>query len=88
MTATAAAMELGAALGTEGAGAASGEPSHRLRCCDASACRNAGGIALRQALLAARAAAGLGEHTLAIRAVGCLRLCGRGPLVAADGPGG
>jgi bidirectional [NiFe] hydrogenase diaphorase subunit len=39
-------------------------------------------------LLAARAAAGLGEDTLAIRAVGCLRLCGRGPLVAADGPGG
>ena len=88
MTATAAAMELGAALGPEGAGAASGEPSHRLRCCDASACRNAGGLALRQALLAARAAAGRGEDALAILAVGCLRLCGRGPLVAADGPGG
>ena len=60
----------------------------RLRCCDASACRNAGGLALRQALLAARAAAGLQPTSLAISAVGCLRLCGRGPLVAADGPGG
>ena len=60
----------------------------RLRCCDASACRNAGGPALRQALLAARAAAGLQSTSLAIGAVGCLRLCGRGPLVAADGPGG
>ena len=60
----------------------------RLRCCDASACRNAGGLALRQALLAARAAAGLQPTSLAIGAVGCLRLCGRGPLVAADGPGG
>jgi len=60
----------------------------RLRCCDASACRHAGGIALREALLAARMAAGVGENALAIQAVGCLRLCGRGPLVAADGPGG
>ena len=78
-------MALGTAAMPKGAGAASAESTHRLRCCDASACRNAGGIALREALLAARAAAGLGEDTLAIRAVGCLRLCGRGPLVAADG---
>jgi bidirectional [NiFe] hydrogenase diaphorase subunit len=81
-------MALGTAAMPKGAGAASAEPTHRLRCCDASACRNAGGIALRQALLAARAAAGLGEAALVIQAVGCLRLCGRGPLVAADGPAG
>jgi len=72
----------------QGPGAVSGEPIRRLRCCDASACRNAGGIALRQALLAAQAAVGLGEAALVIQAVGCLRLCGRGPLVAADGPAG
>ncbi|MEI6616836.1 MAG: (2Fe-2S) ferredoxin domain-containing protein [Cyanobium sp. ELA507] len=66
--------------------AAAGGPTPRLRCCDASACRNAGGTALRQALLEARAAAGLSETDLAIAAVGCLRLCGRAPLVAGDGP--
>ena len=88
MTMPAGTMELGVAIRPSGAGTASGEPPRRLRCCDASACRNAGGIALRQALLAARNAAGLGEDNLAIRAVGCLRLCGRGPLVAADGPAG
>ena len=83
MTTPAAAMEPGAALRHPGVGAASGEPTRRLRCCDASACRNAGGIALRQALVAARNLVGLGEDVLSIRAVGCLRLCGRGPLVAA-----
>ena len=81
-------MTLATAALAQGPGAVAGEPIRRLRCCDASACRNAGGIALREALLAARAAAGLGEPALAIRAVGCLRLCGRGPLVAADGPAG
>jgi bidirectional [NiFe] hydrogenase diaphorase subunit len=60
----------------------------RLRCCDASACRQAGGPALRQALIAARTAAGLAERDLAIQPVGCLRLCGRGPLVAAKVAGG
>jgi bidirectional [NiFe] hydrogenase diaphorase subunit len=60
----------------------------QLRCCDGSACRHGGGVALRHALLAARRAAGLAEQELPIRSVGCLRLCGRGPLVAAAGPGG
>jgi len=59
-----------------------------LRCCDASACRQAGGPALRQALITARTAAGLAEQDLAIQPVGCLRLCGRGPLVAAEGAAG
>jgi len=60
----------------------------RLRCCDASACRLAGGEALRRALQRARAAAGIAPSALPIRPVGCLRLCGRGPLLALDGPGG
>ncbi|MEB3362609.1 MAG: NADH-ubiquinone oxidoreductase-F iron-sulfur binding region domain-containing protein [Synechococcaceae cyanobacterium] len=62
----------------------------RLRCCDASGCRRAGGPALRQALEAARAEPGRDGESAAIeiRRVGCLRLCGRGPLVAEDGPDG
>jgi bidirectional [NiFe] hydrogenase diaphorase subunit len=61
----------------------------RLRCCGASSCRFAGSEPLRHALEAARSAAGLSVEQLEIRSVGCLRLCGRGPLVASDGgPGG
>ena len=57
----------------------------QLRCCHASGCRSAGGEALLQALQeAARDTGG----ALAVKGVGCLRLCGRGPLVAWDGPGG
>ncbi|MFN7228875.1 MAG: NuoF family protein [Synechococcaceae cyanobacterium] len=52
-----------------------------LRCCDASGCRAAGGQELRAALAAVPGAPPL-------RPVGCLRLCGRGPLVADDGPAG
>jgi bidirectional [NiFe] hydrogenase diaphorase subunit len=57
-----------------------------LRCCDASGCRAAGSGALLKALTAARGAAPL--PVAAVRPVGCLRLCGRGPLVAWDGPAG
>jgi len=56
-----------------------------LRCCDASGCRAAGSGALLAALEAARCPA---SGAAAIRRVGCLRLCGRGPLVALDGPAG
>ncbi|MCT0208896.1 NuoF family protein [Synechococcus sp. CS-1332] len=59
----------------------------QLRCCDASGCRSAGGQALRAALEGARDAAGLAADALTIKPVGCLRLCGSGPLVACDGPG-
>jgi len=55
-----------------------------LRCCSASGCRQAGSEPLRAALERARAAAGLAPQALPIRPVGCLRLCGRGPLVAVD----
>ncbi len=53
----------------------------QLRCCGASGCRAAGSEVLRQALEQA-APAGVG-----VKSVGCLRLCGRGPLVAIDRPG-
>lgn len=58
----------------------------QLRCCDASGCRSGGGARLLSALR--QAAAALGEEAPPVRSVGCLRLCGRGPLVACDGPGG
>ena len=56
-----------------------------LRCCDASGCRAAGGARLQQALV--HAARPGGAARVAIKPVGCLRLCGRGPLVALDRPG-
>ncbi|MEB3165624.1 MAG: hypothetical protein VKO65_03035, partial [Cyanobacteriota bacterium] len=61
-------------------------PERQLRCCTASGCRSAGGEALLAALQAAAAAGG--DDAPAIRPVGCLRLCGRGPLLACDGPEG
>ena len=57
----------------------------RIRCCTASGCRAAGGPALLQALQQARRDQGLASAALTIKPVGCLRLCGRGPLVALDG---
>ena len=68
----------------------------QLRCCTASGCRAVGAEPLLQALRRARAVAGdgpgapadPGARGLAIKAVGCLRLCSRGPLLAWDGPGG
>jgi len=56
----------------------------QIRCCTASGCRAAGGDALLQALQQARGHQGLSPAALSIKAVGCLRLCGRGPLVALD----
>ncbi|WP_315858974.1 hypothetical protein [Cyanobium sp. WKJ7-Wakatipu] len=47
------------------------------RCCDATSCRAAGAAALRQSLVA--------QHGVErVKSVGCLRLCGQGPLAAAD----
>ena len=57
----------------------------QLRCCHASGCRSAGGEAVLQALREATRDTG---GALTVKGVGCLRLCGRGPLVAWDGPGG
>lgn len=54
-----------------------------IRCCGASGCRSAGSAALQHAL--EQAASGGGVR---IKPVGCLRLCGRGALVAVDGADG
>jgi bidirectional [NiFe] hydrogenase diaphorase subunit len=56
----------------------------RLRCCTASGCRSAGGQELQAALEAARDRLGGAAGAVQIKAVGCLRLCGKGPLVAED----
>lgn len=63
-------------------------PARQLRCCGASGCRSAGGEALLAALHSAREGAADTTAGLTIKSVGCLRLCGRGPLVACDGPEG
>ncbi len=63
-------------------------PHGQIRCCDASGCRSAGSGPLLAALEAARAEAGVSAEALEIKPVGCLRLCGQGPLVACDGPAG
>ena len=60
----------------------------RVRCCDASGCRSAGSSTLLQALEGARAHLGLTSEAVAIQPVGCLRWCGQGPLVAAEGADG
>ncbi|MFO0105275.1 MAG: NADH-quinone oxidoreductase subunit L, partial [Cyanobium sp.] len=60
----------------------------QLRCCAASGCRSAGAEALQAALLAARDQLGGAAEGVTIKPVGCLRLCGRGPLVALDRPAG
>lgn len=56
----------------------------RLRCCTASGCRSAGGQEFLVALEAARDRLGGAAGAVQIKPVGCLRLCGQGPLVAAD----
>ena len=63
-------------------------PARQLRCCTASGCRAVGAEPLLQALRRAQELAGPAAHGLVIQSVGCLRLCGRGPLLAWDGPGG
>ena len=63
-------------------------PARQLRCCTASGCRAVGAEPLVQALRRAQELAGPAAHGLVIKSVGCLRLCGRGPLLAWDGPGG
>ena len=60
----------------------------QLRCCEASGCRSVGSATLRKALESAREGLGLSAEELTSRPVGCLRMCSRGPLVAADGAAG
>jgi len=59
-----------------------------LRCCAASGCRAVGSAELLHALERARDDLGLAAEAVTLRPVGCLRMCGRGPLVAAFGVSG
>jgi bidirectional [NiFe] hydrogenase diaphorase subunit len=61
-------------------------PVPQLRCCTASGCRSAGSESLHAALLRARDRLGGAAESVVIKPVGCLRLCGLGPLVALDRP--
>lgn len=57
-----------------------------IRTCMAAGCLSADGQAVKEALEAAVEAQGLKDR-VEVRGVGCMGLCGRGPLVAVD-PGG
>lgn len=55
----------------------------RIRCCTAAGCQSSGAEAVMKSLENAIAAADL-TNKVEVSSVGCLRLCGRGPLVAVD----
>lgn len=55
----------------------------RIRCCTAAGCLSSGAAAVRDGLKAAVQHAGL-ESEVEVCSVGCMRFCGRGPLVAVD----
>ncbi|WP_275574919.1 (2Fe-2S) ferredoxin domain-containing protein [Neosynechococcus sphagnicola] len=55
----------------------------RIRCCTAAGCLSSGAAAVKNGLEAAVQAAKLAE-AVEVTSVGCMRFCGRGPLVAVD----
>jgi bidirectional [NiFe] hydrogenase diaphorase subunit len=55
----------------------------RIRCCMAAGCLSAGAAAVKNSLEAAVGQANL-RDTVEVCSVGCLRLCGQGPLIAID----
>lgn len=55
----------------------------RIRCCTAAGCQSSGACSVKEQLDGAVAAADLGDR-VAVAGVGCMRFCGRGPLVAVD----
>ncbi len=55
----------------------------QIRVCTASGCLSSGAEGVRQELASAVTAAGLGDR-VEVGAVGCMRLCGAGPLVRVD----
>ncbi|MBU6402492.1 MAG: NAD(P)H-dependent oxidoreductase subunit E, partial [Verrucomicrobia bacterium] len=57
-----------------------------IRCCLAAGCMSSDSKAIKAALAKAVQDAGL-EGQIEIRGVGCLRLCGQGPLVQTDPDG-
>lgn len=58
----------------------------RIRCCTAAGCLSSGASAVQHGLEAAVQQAGL-EAEVEVCGVGCLRFCGRGPLVEVDPTG-
>ena len=59
------------------------QKTKRIRCCTAAGCQSSGAEAVKQGLVEAVQAAGLTDD-IEVCSVGCLRFCGRGPLVAVD----
>ncbi|MFM1842136.1 MAG: NAD-reducing hydrogenase subunit HoxF [Cyanobacteriota bacterium] len=55
----------------------------RIRCCSAAGCLSSDGGTVKEKLEAAIAGAGL-QDQVEICGVGCMKFCGRGPLVAVD----
>ena len=55
--------------------------------CGAAGCQSLQSDAVKNALVEAAASEGYGPESCAIRKVGCLGLCGAGPLVSVE-PGG
>ena len=55
----------------------------RIRCCTAAGCLSSGAATVKQNLETAVKDAGLADE-VEVCGVGCLRFCGRGPLVAVD----
>lgn len=60
--------------------------STRIRCCTAAGCISSGAAAVKNSLDAAVQNAGL-ESEVEVVSVGCLKFCGRGPLVEVDPTG-
>jgi bidirectional [NiFe] hydrogenase diaphorase subunit len=58
----------------------------RIRCCTAAGCLSSGAAAVKHSLESAVAQANL-DSTVEVCSVGCLKLCGRGPLVEVDPTG-
>ena len=58
----------------------------RIRCCSAAGCLSSNAEAVKDQLETAIASAGL-QETVEICGVGCMKFCGRGPLVAVDPQG-
>jgi bidirectional [NiFe] hydrogenase diaphorase subunit len=58
----------------------------QIRVCTASGCLSSRAEVVRHEAAAAVAETGLGDR-VQVRAVGCMRLCGAGPLVGVDPPG-
>jgi len=62
------------------------QPPCRIRCCTVGGCLSAGGLAVKTELEAAVEANQLSDR-IAIKGVGCLGLCSKGPLVQIDPDG-